>query len=74
MNILIILAVVGAMGMVLFALARGLLHFGQAHRAAEAGTLHENHVAQNRAMMARVKWQAVAIILLVVLGVVAAGS
>lgn len=38
------------------------------------GTAHENQVMQNRMMMARVKWQAITIILLVLIGLLAAGS
>ena len=74
MQILLILGVIAALGLVLFALARGLYHFTQAHRAALDGTLHENHVMQNKMMMARVKWQAVTVILLVLIGLLAAGS
>lgn len=74
MQILLILAVVVAAGLVLFALARGLLYFAQGHRAALDGTVEENQLMQNRMMMARVKWQAITIILLVLIGVLAAGS
>ena len=38
------------------------------------GTVHDNQVMQNRMMMARVKWQAITIILLVLIGLFAAGS
>ena len=74
MNALLIIAVVAALVMVLAALGRGLYHFTQGHRAAMDGTLHDNHLMQNRMMMARVKWQAITIILLVLIGVFAAGS
>ena len=74
MQTLLVLAVVVAAGLVLFALARGLFHFAQGHRAAMDGTVHENQVAQNRMMMARVKWQAITIILLVIIGATAASS
>lgn len=38
------------------------------------GTLQENQMMQNKMMMARVKWQAITIILLVLIGVMAGGS
>lgn len=74
MQVLLILAVVVAAGLVLFALARGLFYFSQGHRAAMEGNAHENQVMQNRMMMARIKWQAITIILLVLIGLLAAGS
>ena len=74
MQILLVLAVVVAAGLVLFSLARGLIYFAQGHRAAMDGTAHENQVMQNRKMKALVKWQAITIILLIIIGVTAAGS
>ena len=74
MQVLLILAVVASAGLVLFALARGLFYFAQGHRAAMEGNEHENQLMQNRMMMARVKWQAVTIILIVLIGLLAAGS
>jgi hypothetical protein len=74
MEILLVLGVVVAAGFVLFSLARGLFHFSQGHRAAMDGTVHENQVMQNKMMMARVKWQAITIILLVLIGLFAAGK
>ncbi|WP_432768555.1 MAG: hypothetical protein HEQ22_14435 [Sphingopyxis sp.] len=74
MDILLILGVVIAAGFVLFSLARGLFHFSQGHRAAIDGTVEENQVMQNKMMMARVKWQAITVILLVLIGVFAAGK
>ena len=74
MQIILVLAVVAAAGLVLFSLARGLIYFAQGHRAAMDGTVHENQVMQNKMMMARVKWQAITIILLIVIGLTAAGS
>ena len=74
MEILLILGVVIAAGFVLFSLARGLFYFSQGHRAAVEGTVRENQVMQNRMMMARVKWQAITVILLVLIGVFAAGG
>ncbi|HEV7314303.1 hypothetical protein [Sphingopyxis sp.] len=74
MEILLILGVVIAAGFVLFSLARGLFFFSQGHRAQMDGTAQENQVMQNRMMMARVKWQAITIILLVLIGLFAAGK
>ena len=74
MQIILVLAVIGAAGFVLFSLARGLFYFAQGHRAAMDGTAHENQVLQNKMMMARVKWQAITIILLVLIGLFAAGK
>ena len=74
MSIFFALAAVVTAGLVLFALARGLYYFAQGHRAAMDGTVHENQVMQNKMMMARVKWQAITIILLIIIGLTAAGS
>ena len=74
MQILLILAVVGAAGFVLFSLARGLFYFSQGHRAAMDGTVEENQLMQNKMMMSRIKWQAITIILLVLIGLLAAGN
>lgn len=74
MTVLLILLIIASAGMVLFALGRGLFHFSQSHAAAEAGLTAENNLAQNRMMVARVKWQAITIILLVLIGVAAAGA
>ena len=74
MQLLLVLGVVAAAGLVLFSLARGLIYFAKGHQAAIDGTVHENQVLQNKMMMARVKWQAITIILLVLIGVLAAGS
>ena len=74
MQIILVLAVVAAAGLVLFSLARGLVYFARGHQAAIDGTVHENQVLQNKMMMARVKWQAITIILLIIIGLTAAGS
>ena len=74
MEILLILAVVAAAGLVLFSLARGLFYFSRGHQAAQDGTIDENLKKQNQMMVARVKWQALTILSLVVFGLLAAGS
>jgi hypothetical protein len=71
MQLLLVLGVVAAAGLVLFSLARGLMYFAKGHQAAIDGTVHENQVLQNKMMMARVKWQAITIILLIIIGVTA---
>jgi hypothetical protein len=73
MEILLILLVVGAAGLVLFSLARGLYYFSRGHRAAENGTASDNLKMQNKMMFARVKWQAITIMLLVVIVFMAGG-
>lgn len=74
MEILLVLGVVVAAGFVLFSLARGLFYFTQGHQAAIDGTVEENQLLQNRMMMARVKWQAITVVLLILIGVFAAGK
>jgi uncharacterized protein HemX len=74
MNVILILGVVVAAVLVLVALGRGLFHFAQSHQAEMNGTLKENQAMQNRMMMARVKWQAITILLLIVIGMVAAAQ
>ncbi|NIJ39601.1 hypothetical protein FHR22_004353 [Sphingopyxis panaciterrae] len=74
MQILLVLAVVVAAGFVLFSLARGLFYFSQGHQAAIDGKVEENQLLQNRMMMARVKWQAITVVLLILVGAFAAGG
>jgi hypothetical protein len=63
-----------ACGAVVFALVRGLFYFANTNDARLNGaTTAELHAKQNKMMFARVKFQAIAVILLVILGVVAAG-
>ncbi|NCP11166.1 MAG: hypothetical protein GW859_04280 [Sphingomonadales bacterium] len=80
MSIVIVIAIVVAMGGVLFALIRGLVTFLKTTEAdlkggnePGAGT-SEMHAMQNRMMFARVKWQAIAVLLLVVLSLFAAAN
>ena len=72
MNAILIIGVVVAAALVLAALARGLFHFTRSHQAMLDGTLKENQMMQNKMMMARVKWQAITILLLVLIGIFAA--
>lgn len=79
MNIVIILAIVVAAGFVLFSLARGLIYFAQtsndiANGNVDAAGVAHGHTMQNKMMFARVKWQAITILLLIVLGAVATNN
>jgi hypothetical protein len=72
MTILLVLLIILAAGAVVFALVRGLHAFANMKPAEvdEHGIPHSLNI-QNKAMFARVKWQAVVVLLLVVLMVVA---
>lgn len=72
MTILLVLLIVGAAGAVAFALIRGLHAFANL-RPAEVNKdgIPESLAMQNKMMFARVKWQAITILLLVVLLLVA---
>jgi hypothetical protein len=74
MTILLILMIVAAAGAVVFALVRGLHAFANMRPAEvdENGIPHSLNV-QNKAMFARVKWQAITVLLIVVL-MLAVGS
>jgi hypothetical protein len=77
MEIVIILAIAAAALLVLASLVRGLIYFARtSNQLANGGEdgVSEGHMMQNRMMFARVKWQAITIVLLVILGAVAAGS
>lgn len=72
MNWFIILLIVVSAGFVLFSLIRGLVYFLRASDAVHEGSgPSEMHLMQNKMMFARVKWQAITILLLIVLGFVA---
>ena len=83
MNWIIILLIVAAAGLVVYNLVRGLIYFlrssdavrasgqgasGQEASGQEGGGPSEMHLMQNKMMFARVKWQAITIVLLIVLG------
>ena len=79
MNTVIIIAIIIAAGFVLFSLVRGLIHFAKtsddiANGNVDANGVAHGHVMQNKMMFARVKWQAITILLLIVLGAVAANN
>ena len=76
MNYVIIGFIVVTALLVLLSLARGLAHFARtsnelANGGSATGGPSAGHVMQNKMMFARVKWQAITILLLVVLGMVA---
>ena len=61
---------------VLISLARGLVHFARtsnelANGGSSTGGPSAGHVMQNKMMFARVKWQAITVLLLVALGMIA---
>ncbi len=72
MQILLILLIMGAAGAVLFAVVRGLHAFANM-RPGELGEdgIPVSLTKQNNAMFTRIKWQAIAIILMVLLLVLA---
>lgn len=68
MSTLLILLLIAAMGAVVYAVVRGLHAFG----SMDNGDLDENGVpksltVQNKMMFSRVKWQAIAIIIVAIL-------
>lgn len=75
MSYFIILAIIIAAGFVLFSLVRGLVYFARTSDDLTNGTAtgpSQGHIMQNKMMFARVKWQAITILLLVVMGMFAA--
>lgn len=74
MQIILIIAIAVAAALVLFALVRGLVLFSQSHRDGDDAALMANYANQNKMMFSRVKWQAVTVLLLVVIGMVAAAG
>lgn len=76
MDTVIILAIAAAALLVLASLVRGLIFFARTSNQLANGEegVSEGHMMQNRMMFARVKWQAITIVLLVILGAVAAGG
>lgn len=76
MSWLLLLLILAAVGMVVYSLVRGLIFFARTGNAIQKDgeAAHELYLAQNRMMFARVKWQAIVIILLVLFGVLAGAS
>lgn len=75
MKFLFVIAIIGAALMVVYTLARGLIAFVQTNEAARNGEdVMAMHHKQNQMMFARVKWQAITIVLLIVLAMLASGG
>ena len=75
MQWILIPLIIVAVGFVLFSLARGLFYFAKAGSALQTDDgPSEMHLMQNKMMFARVKWQAITILLLVVVGIAAANN
>ena len=68
MNTFLVILLVAAMVMVLFSLIRGVVAFLQSTKVdlqtGEQVDATEMQLKQNKAMMARVKWQAIAIVII----------
>ena len=71
MNTFLVILLLAAMGMVLFSLVRGVVAFLQSTKVdlqtGQQQDATEMQLRQNKAMMARVKWQAVAIAIIAIL-------
>jgi Hypoxia induced protein conserved region len=68
MNILLILLLLVAMGFVVFAVVRGLMAFANMKpNEVDENGVPKSLVIQNKMMFSRVKWQAIAIIIVVIL-------
>ena len=75
MSYAIIIAITVAAGFVLFSLVRGLIYFARTSDQLANGTgPSQGHLMQNKMMFARVKWQAITILLLVIMGAIAAAN
>lgn len=80
MSYLIVLAILIAAGFVLFSLIRGLIYFAQTSNDLTNGTPanpngpSHGHLMQNKMMFARVKWQAITILLLIIMGAIASAK
>lgn len=75
MDTILVIAIIVAAIAVVVALVRGLIGFLRTAREDVDGPgTSDMHAFQNRMMFARVKYQAIAIILLVLLGIVAAAN
>ena len=75
MNTFLVIVLLAAMVMVVVSLVRGVVAFLQSTKvdlqSGEQVDATEMQLKQNRAMMARVKWQAIAIVIIAILLAVA---
>jgi hypothetical protein len=71
MTIFLVIVLVGLMAMVVFSLVRGIIAFLQTSRTdiehGGDGNIREMQLMQNRMMFARIKYQALAVIVVAVL-------
>ncbi|ASK88599.1 HIG1 domain-containing protein [Sphingorhabdus sp. SMR4y] len=75
MSYILILMIVAAAGAVVYALVRGLIAFANMEPGdVDSDGITASHKKQNDMMFARVKYQAIAIILVVILLAVAGGQ
>ncbi|MBQ0771490.1 HIG1 domain-containing protein [Parasphingorhabdus sp.] len=75
MSYILILMIVAAAGAVVYALVRGLIAFANMEPGdVDADGITASHKKQNEMMFARVKYQAIAIVLVVILLVLAGGQ
>jgi hypothetical protein len=78
MTIFLILLLLVLMGLVAFSLIKGIIAFLKTTKidleTGEGSTATDMQLAQNKAMFARVKYQAMAIGVIMVLGLLAAGN
>lgn len=78
MNAFLIIVLVVLMGLVAFSLIKGIIAFLKTTKidleTGEGSTVTDMQLAQNKAMFARVKYQAMAIVVIMVIGVLAAGK
>lgn len=78
MNIFLILVLLVLMGLVAFSLIKGIIAFLRTTKidleTGEGSTATDMQLAQNKAMFARVKYQAMAIGVIMIIGLLAAGN
>ncbi|MEH6828461.1 HIG1 domain-containing protein [Parasphingorhabdus sp.] len=75
MSYILILMIIAAAGAVVYALVRGLIAFANMEPGdVDADGITASHKKQNEMMFARVKYQAIAIVLVVILLAVAGGQ
>lgn len=75
MGAVLVIAILVAMGLVVYAVIRGLMAFANMRPDdVDENGVPKSLVTQNRMMFARVKWQALAVLLLAVLMIVAGSA
>ncbi|HSF12964.1 MAG TPA: hypothetical protein VLA50_08325 [Erythrobacter sp.] len=78
MKIFLILVLLVLMGLVAFSLIKGIIAFLKTTKidleTGEGSTATDMQLAQNKAMFARVKYQAMAIGVIMIIGLLAAGN